>query len=540
MSPIKLVDEVIAIIRKYLPIMVVHFAFIAILNIYIIDPKFISGELSIWDNWKTRFDSALAWADLTLELWYVLTFLLIAYLLIIQGLIAIILKLPVIRLRYRRFSNKTLIRKACKVLKTEPELSAIHQRLSDLVYDYRQEFLETNQTPPYKSLEDEQVVWLQSYGTLVLFLLVVGLWLFQGARYSISSISLLYLFFFLLAMTFIARFRWKKALQKTDIVVSYMALWEYEKQSPPSSNDLLQSEKVRFVLDQMDMMRARRRNPGWLLMTALKKIRYRKMWRITKMAIPRWMKIVHGPDWNLLTSLRTKYAQEEYTPPIALRADEFEGQFTSLLECTGAGLFLLVPKGSGLAPAVEKGGSSYCFAERRHGGHTIPISLTSRWDQPHLSGSYTNSFLLEIGPYPIEKIAEREFGPFSDALAITKPDLDEGTWPMVLETRYWPQQSPEASNDQPDMQYGIELPLNFGSTYLLRSEDVFRNKSVVAFQCYSVEGTSKVLVAWKFIWSFHDDEKEVSIPWWRFSAWKELFTGIREEIRTEKQRKTGS
>jgi hypothetical protein len=200
--------------------------------------------------------------------------------------------------------------------------------------------------------------------------------------------------------------------------------------------------------------------------------------------------------------------------------DAFTERFAALLECAGSGLCILVPRGLGLAPSVAGQGAVYSFAERVHDYGALQIEL---WAQDSLEDARLDArgyggegvFLCAVGEVPIEILAQETYRPERDgAVEAFLRSRSSESWP--------PEVTPDTVGN-PAEPLTHNVPLVLGSSYLLLTRTRHGLRCLVAFQCFRLAGSEKLLMPWRILWveDWRWAPPEV-LPWWQPAAWREV------------------
>jgi hypothetical protein len=210
---------------------------------------------------------------------------------------------------------------------------------------------------------------------------------------------------------------------------------------------------------------------------------------------------------------------EEAGPtPQALQSGAFATRFAALLECKGSGLAMLAPRQLGWAPAAAGGGAIYSFSERRHsyGALSVELRTDAALDGADfgITGYDERSFIACIGAFPIERLAQNEL-----------PDIASDVRALVSAVRYgaaWPggpgTPSEDAERASPD-----RVPVQPGSSYLIVTRTPLDTRALVAFQCFRIDGSERLLLAWRILEvQLAESEPPAVKPWWQPAAWREL------------------
>lgn len=524
MNPTKLLEEVISTLQKYAPILVIHILLFVWLIAKVIDPAALPDGITIWASVESQINFTLKAIGLKFELWYVLVALLIAYLAIFRWVRSLVSRIPILRIRYITHYEPDLLADAANVLRLKPDIWKASSSLDELVEKYNKELRETNRPHPYQWQFDKESTWVRYYNTLLVALCGMFVWAIEGGTLARSNSDVWFLIFIIGFICIVVRWNSQRVILYGQNQLGYWALREYQRQAGEDSDDPLRWERRQLLEKLMVYWADARRHPTWLIMSLLDHLP-EKLARKFRSELTKRLRMPHyyiGDDWDILASHAMKYQDEKYIPPTALRVDRFINKFSGLLECTGAGLAMLAPKELGLAPSVDEGGARYSFAERKHGGYHLAVRLSkydsvSQYELKALSSGERRGFLVEMGEFPIERIAQYDFPDDirADCYAVCDEEFDVKNWP---------------SGNEPDgkvfgnIKLSNQLSLKPGSSYLMRSVSHRGTEAVVAFQCFQIADSEKILFAWKILNVFVQEEKPPEIhPWWQPQAWKEMW-----------------
>ena len=245
-----------------------------------------------------------------------------------------------------------------------------------------------------------------------------------------------------------------------------------------------------------------------------------------RLPYPKWW--LPQEDWEIFESEAMLYRDETQPPPKALRIEDFVARFEPLLECPGAGLFMLVPSSLGLAPSVDQGGESYCLGTRRHGWGPLSVTIQADNDIEHArlrvqSGSEAPSFLVEIGQIPIERLAQKQF-PYASGV----------DWLELAYGRFEAQVWTGVGNREPVTRGKLVLTdsvdLHPGSSYLLSARTRLGTRVSAVLQCFQVVSAPKVIVAWRIInVTAAESAMPELLPWWKPVAWSSVVRSIKTD-----------
>ncbi|HET9440636.1 MAG TPA: hypothetical protein VFO52_10720 [Longimicrobiales bacterium] len=529
MSPTKLLNEVLAALARHGPTLIVHLVLLVWISIRVLDPQSLPSGDAAWTAVTERIDAALRAIGLKAERWTIMAAAGLAYLLAFQWLQVALRTLRPFWVYYRPWFEPALFAYAADVLKAEPgDIWKLKKSIHDLTERRTRELREAGQPLPYQWHDDRISTWQTYYGTVLVLLLGSLAWLIAGSDYARSSGRVAELVL-LLALGALA-LRWKIARELTrhEVEMVNWALRQTEAETGNDTHDPLRWSRSRLVQKEAEFARQIEKHPAYKVNAFTARWLPRRIARkvVDRLVLPDWW--YPHRDWELLESEAMKFADEEVRPPMALRVDPFVPRFEALLECTGAGLFLLAPFSLGLAPSVAAGGSSYCFATRRHGGAVLAISLEAAddfsWAELSVrSHSDAPAFLVEIGEQPIELLAQRYFDYRDDTNwhDFIRPELSPEIW-RQLGLR----EPVQVKN----IRVASRVELRPGSSYLLGARTELGARVSIAFQCWRVMDTAKVLVAWRILSLDAIEPVMPEVPvWWKPPSWNRVL-----KPRTEK------
>ena len=227
-------------------------------------------------------------------------------------------------------------------------------------------------------------------------------------------------------------------------------------------------------------------------------------------------------EWAVLASSQTLFSAETASPPGALSPLPFVSRFTGLLERPGAGLCVLAAERSGLAPSAPRGGAVYSFTTRRHAYDHFGVSLDA-WDgldgqplRPQLSvlTGASRGFIARIGHLAIEQLVSNvlPYEPGKRWVRLFSQDVPAEVWLL-------PNERGCVTIDGVEMARRAEL--GWGESYLAGLKTNVGTQSRVILQCFRVEGSQRVLIAWSFLdVRPKADAGQLYLPWWKLGAWK--------------------
>lgn len=518
------IDQVMALARRYAPTLLAHLILLLWLSLFVLKPGAWDGT-SVWALVSNSIDNTFEAVGLSLERWYGILALLIAYLTAFEWLRRLVLSLPVLRIRlFHRFRPHVLAR-ACRVMALEPDLWKVDRTVSDQIDRALERVRQKGQSDPYEGMIDRRIVLTDYYGAALIGVVAMVTWAVVDPSYAWSA-GRIWLTALGLAACALG-LRWVIARQFANYLdaAGHWALSEFERNEPAPAEDRLREERSERMLRLALEEAAYRRHPASIVTRMLAPLPPK--WREWLRERIRYPELARDGAWKMTVSSRTRFAEEKIVPPAALRAQAFVPRFESLLERDGTGLFMLAPPRSALAPAAPEGGSVYSFEERRHdlGGVGIRYEIVrgaDGTDCPQLALSYaTRGFIAAVGQHPIEKLLI-------------------GEWPVDGKQWYrfaW--ELPEASLLPPDNRDGVTIggvelrrsaKLEWGSSYLVGADLGDDTRAGLVLQCFRVAGGDRLLAAWAFLdldrgpmldWP---EPGERLLPWSRPSAWKGLFS----------------
>lgn len=521
MSPTKLLDEVTSALARHGPTLIVHLLLFVWVGLRVLDPGQLPRADAIWNPFAERIDTAFQAVGLSLERWYVLAALVIAYLVAVRGIRNLVTALPLLRIPFPTLPPDGLLKFAAEVLRVRPEPWKVSEALRKRMERVARELQEPGSPRSYLWSYDRVDAWYAYYGTLLLALGGAILWWVEGATYARSAGRVLELVTLLAICCIGARWKTRREMENRETALAYWALDHLESEANDPRSDPLRWERGEIVEKQAEFDRMAERHPVRILSRQIHR------WLPTRMAErasarlrhPRWT-LAHE-DWDLFESEAMMYGDEERSPPKALRVDELAGHFEPLLECAGAGLFMLAPASLGLAPSVDRGGASYCLGKRRHGEHLLPITLQAGEglaDARLMVQSHADApaFLVEVGEIPIEQLAQLSF-PYTNGAdwhALVRLELEPDLW-----ARLGSCQTATLSN----LKLAHAVDLHVGSSYLLGARTALGTRVSAVMQIFRVANQAKVLVAWRILRVVAAEATMPTVlPWWRPAAWKDV------------------
>lgn len=169
---------------------------------------------------------------------------------------------------------------------------------------------------------------------------------------------------------------------------------------------------------------------------------------------------------------------------------------------------------------MEQGGSSYSFAKREYVGMFDGLRMTGSGDLSRCEFAVDRFgaprvFLAEVGNHPIASLAQGDF-PFEAGQkwsSLTGREFSETNWPGDKDPN---------GKVVDGITIARRLLLHLGSAYLMRAKSPGA-EYVTVFQCFQVQETAKVLIAWRILYVFLSNEEAPEVlPWWNPRAWKGL------------------
>lgn len=534
MTPTKLLDEIISALAKHGPTLIIHLLLFVWLSVRVLDPAALPSVEAVWVPIADRIDSSLRAVGLSPERWYVLAALTIAYLVTFRWIRNLVTVLPLVRVPFPTWPTPQLLRFAVETLRMRPDLWRVSEAIHKHTERATRELQEPAHPSSYLASYDRVNTWYAYYGTLLLVLAAMAIWLAEGASYARSAARVRELVILISICCLGVRWKTMFELGRRQTALAYWGLNHLPGDANDERADPLTWRRGQLVEEQFHFERAAARHPArildrvshrWLPEKAAKKVSAR-------LRHPPWLS--PHQDWEILESEASMYRDEQQMPPKALRVDEFAARFEPLLECTGSGLFMLVPSSLGLAPAVRQGGASYCLGMRRHGEYLLPISLQAD-DTLEQARLYVNSrpeapsFLIEIGEVPVEQLAQETF-----------PADAEANWSEVAQLEFEPEVWTQIGERQRVLRGSLALEdgadLHPGSSYLLGARTELGTRVSAVFQCFRVVGAPKVLIAWRILKvAAAESAMPEVLPWWRPAAWNGLLRPVEDSGRGEQR-----
>jgi hypothetical protein len=493
------------------------------LTVRVFNPVQLPSSDTFWDTIANRIDTSLKAVGLPLERWYVIVALVIAYLVSFQWVRSLLLAFRPFHVPYPRQLRPELLGDAARAFRIRPgELWTIERTLQDRVEELNREVRESGVPHPYQWRFNRVSTWYAYYGTVLVMLVLSLVWLIQGGTYARPDGRVWELVLLLAVASIALRWKTKREIANRETDLGYWALRQSEKNTKHGSEGPLEWKRRDFVAGLVRYQRAIANHPSyrlstlahrWLPHPLAKQLNARLRWP------SRWEP---DRDWAILESAAMTQADDQHLPPKALRVDAFVGRFDALLECTGAGVFILVPQSLGLAPSVQDGGASYCLATRRHGEYRLRIRLEANDDLSFArltvdSGPKSPAFLVEVGEYPVERLAQFDF-PSSNGsnwYQLSQPNLDDQAW-----THLGNRKPMEVGN----VTLRESADLHLGSSYLFGARTELNTRVSAVFQCFRIVNTPKILIAWRILRTAADEPPIPHVPpWWKLSAWKGAF-----------------
>lgn len=519
MTPSKWLDEASAALSRYAPTALVHLLLVIWINARVLKPGVLPSGESIWGIVSALIDNAQHAINLDVARWYVLVFVAVGYLTFFQWIAAFVISLPLLRVVRYPARDPELLAHACNVLRLKPDLWSAQEELASLVDQYSAQARDTNTIAPgYRWLFETQTTWFSYYKSLAVALVGCVIWLISGAVFARSSGVVWELFFLLVASCQAVRWRMRRDDRKKELNLGHWALREYTRRHDVSRIDALQAKRRELVHRELAIWNAQQRHPAFIV-TSIARILPRKYEKKIRSKI-RFPASWPNDDWAIVSSASSRYGQDEPEVPSALGTQAFRERFSALLECNGAGLCIVAPRDLALAPSVA-GGAGFDFATRSHAGWELRFNLRG---SERLDGSLIDlvdfdrqrSFIVLVGAHPIERLAQGDFP--SDGRhwhQLLPPYKDEAIWRPKDSYRPWP---------YAEFSLATSASLELGSSYLYGARTRSGTEAVVAFQCFRVGDSERLLVAFRVldVRTFADDHPPRITPWWQLRAWKEL------------------
>jgi hypothetical protein len=516
----KMLDDVMGLVRRYAPILIAHILLFIWLGFFVVDLKALPNADSIWSAVSNNIDVTLKMVGLSLARWYVLAAFLLAYLTLFEWMRNLVLSAPVLRLALVTRWSPTLLGSACRTMRLAPDAWAVEKALNFQIDRCAERVRQNNQRHPYQWMMDREATLRSYYGMVLLALLAMATWYVSGARLSISPGRVLGTAFLLAAgalwLRWVIGAQFSKRLNSTG----YWALNQYERDNDLSKADVLAREREREMRLLAEEDAALRNHPSAILNRFGYRLLGKRSDNLRKWIVhPRWR---WQRDWPLIASAATRFVDETIPPPAALQANAFAPRFAALLERAGTGIFILVPSHSRLALAPPGAGSAYAFDARRHDYGMLAIQLLAdvhldvTTTRLSMSGWSKRGFIARIGAYPIEDLVLGYCG-----------TADGCNWYEVFSADLagleWERDGAPLEPTLGGVLLRRSAPLELGSSYLLGAILESGLQVRVVLQCFGVQGSDRLVVAWGFLDSRAKDKAVPAIPaWWHASAWKGL------------------
>jgi hypothetical protein len=263
MNPAKLLEDVLSVLHRYAPIIVVHVLLLVWLSAQVLDPGALQDGYTIWDGVRTKINSALMAIGLSLELWYVLTALVIAYLAAFQWVRSIVTRLPFLRVTYITRYEPNLIGYAGQTLQVRPDIWKVSESLRDLVDQYSKELSETNRPHPYQWQFDREATWSRYYGTLLVALGGSLAWAIEGGTLARTTGDVWNLVFLLGLICIVVRWRMRRLIAYGRQQLGFWALREFERRTADDREDPLRWKRGQLLEKQAKFQAAAGKQPAW-------------------------------------------------------------------------------------------------------------------------------------------------------------------------------------------------------------------------------------------------------------------------------------
>ena len=521
MSFDKLLASLADLWAKHAPTVVMHVVLFIALRTWVVGFDHSLGTEQGWLDLKTSVDALLAEVGIDNGRGYALLALGYVYLSAFQWLANVVTQLPVLRPPYSEPSlNVDFLRYAGGVLRLRPDAYRVREKLDEVVEKFARGFKERGESEPGSWLRFDTAKWSRYYGLGIVATAGSLLWWLQGSSGAVSAGRVAQLVLALLVFTLLARWQVVRKHRSRAQQMRYAALRAYERDHAAEAEvSELRSLRAEALANNDAYWKAYDRNPVSIIR------RYSQRWPpFLKERL--WRRLPYLPgladDWDLVRSQAAR--QEDYTnpPPSSLSVAAYQSRFRNLLECRGSGLCMLVDPALGLAPSAWGSGAEYSLDARCHGAGQVGIRYYAGWGADD-EGSFgvgnsadTWGFLADIGPHPIELVAQGTFPPVQDRTLAWSHLTDNKLDTSGL--------LGEHLNKRDAKVAGIEVcsmqPARPGHTYLMRKRCRSGAEPVVAFQCFATPDKGRLLVAWRILGVVRENHVAPKIPpWWRPSAW---------------------
>lgn len=516
----KVIDEIMSLARRYAPTLIAHLVLFVWLSLFVIDGTRLPDTASIWKALSSNIDLILKAVGLSIERWYVIVGLLLAYVTVFEWLRNVVRSIPLLRLSYRIPRDPDLLGWACDVFRLEPDPGKIERTLRRQVDRAIEQARQSNRRPPYQHLEDQRAFMSGWYGTMLILLLGVLTWALYGASYARAP-GKVWLTVAMLAggasglRWYIERLniRWSKGMHAW--VVS-----QHDQEMGDKDPDPLRFARRNALTRRLREESSLIQTPAFLIFGALNRLPRR--WSEPLKQRISFPDRSDGQEWPLAAASQARQGDPAAPPPAALAPEPFLKTFGSLLERRGTGLAVLAPRRLGLAVAADDS-ATYAFDKRRHEGGLFGVSLVGEGlDDEHqpprleVVSGWFKGFITCIGEHPIERLIAGgfPFEPGKDWFSLSHGTTDGGQWLGA------------GSMDVATVD-GIEVarraPLRFGASYLIGVRTGSGAKAHAVVQAFRVQESQKVLIAWCILdVDLPEVAQSPALPWWRPAAWRGL------------------
>ena len=265
MNPTKLLDEITSAVGKYGPTLIVHLLLLVWISLRVLDPASLPKADAVWIPATERIDGSLKAVGLSLERWYVLIALSVAYLVTFQWIRNLITMFPLFRVPFPTWPSPKLLRYAAETLRMRPELSIVQNALRTRIERASRELQEPSHPYSYLLRYDHVNTWHPYYGTLLIAFVGVASWLAEGASYALSADRVRELGFLLAICCLGLRWKVMSELGKRETALAYLALDKFEREQDGQRADPLRWRRGELVEKQAEFERAVKKHPPELL-----------------------------------------------------------------------------------------------------------------------------------------------------------------------------------------------------------------------------------------------------------------------------------
>lgn len=527
MNPTKILDILSDFWAKHAPTVLTHVMLFIALRTLVLDPEYLVDGQPIWMAVKQGLERLLNELGFKVERGYVLAVVGLVYLTAVLWAATLLTRLPPFWFYSRAPIDPHIVIRAGTAFRSDPEIFSLRKKLDDSVDAFVRRFVERGKPDPYEWVAAQRQTWLRYYGLFLLATAGAIGWWWSGSAWAKSPKHVAYLGLVTAAAALVARWKAEQKWRYRWRGLQFAMLDAHELESGlPKEPEELRRLRAELLRKSVEIENATFRHPFQIIRT----LTYRLPENIRKIVADFLHEHIEYPpnprliDWRLLQSQVLRHGEDVQPVPMALKTDVFAERFQGLLECQGAGLCMLVDESTGLAPSVPGGGSRFSFVTRAHETEAPAIQYyrprsspeSGEISVPNWDGQW--GFLCMMGTHPIELLAQKSFPPGGDWWKLTGPDLDT----KALNSGMFEGKGTEVCG----MHACCRQPMVPGASYVYRSRERGGAEVVIALQCFRVEATEKILLAWKILDIFHDKGEPVPIlPWWNPKAWK----GIRKK-----------